>query len=77
MVEKLSLSFIKFTKVDKLLKQYQYADALRACMEREDEIIVSLLTELDRRDGLVVALKDHDMGFLMTFAKFLSRYELY
>lgn len=59
--------------VDHHLRRFEYQEALKVCMKREDEVVLSLLTELDRRHGLEIALKNQDLPFLIDFINFLSR----
>ena len=64
---------VKLTKVDRYLRRFQYRESLAAALAGEDEMVVSLLVELDRRDVLEIALTNQEPAVLTAFVGFLNR----
>jgi U3 small nucleolar RNA-associated protein 15 len=57
------------------LKSFQYSDALDAALETKDyRIIVSILDELNHRDGLAMALSNRDDQGLIPILKFIIKH---
>lgn len=64
----------KFSKIDNCLRKFNYRESLVAGLKNtNDEVVVSLLTELDRRDALEISMSNQDKGTLKKFVAFLSR----
>lgn len=64
----------RFTRIDNLLRKFRYQESIAASVEKcNDDMILSLLIELDRRDALEVALKEQTTNTLNLFVDFLSR----
>jgi len=64
---------VKLTKMDRYLRRFQYRESLAASLTGEDEMVMSLLMELDRRDVLEIALTNQEPEVLIAFVGFLNR----
>ena len=65
----------KFRKFDIALKQFRYGDALEEALStRDPTVVVSVLEELGKRRGLVIALSNRDEESLEPVLAFTKRY---
>jgi len=67
--------YYKHTKLDDALRKFDYREAFEISLKHvvgNEVRVISLLTELDRRDALEIAMKNQEEETLIRFVAFLS-----
>ena len=64
---------IKLTESDKYIKKFQYQKALNSAVEKEDEIVYSIIDELVDRNTLKLALFNEDQDSLINILKLIKK----
>lgn len=64
---------IKLNEVDKYIKKFQYQKALNSAVEKNDEIVFSIIDELVDRNTLKLALFNEDQNSLINILKLIKK----
>ena len=64
---------IKLNESDKYIKKFQYQKALNSAVEKDDEIIFSIIDELVDRNTLKLALFNEDQNSLINILKLIKK----
>ena len=64
---------IKLSESDKYIKKFQYQKALNTAIEKDDEIIFSIIDELVDRNTLKLALFNEDQNSLINILKLVKK----
>ena len=64
---------IKLSESDKYIKKFQYQKALNSAVEKDDEIVFSIIDELVDRNTLKLALFNEDQNSLINILKLIKK----
>jgi U3 small nucleolar RNA-associated protein 15 len=64
---------IKLSESDKYIKKFQYQKALNTAIEKDDEIVFSIIDELVDRNTLKLALFNEDQNSLINILKLVKK----
>ena len=64
---------IKLNESDKYIKKFQYQKALNSAIEKDDEIVFSIIDELVDRNTLKLALFNEDQNSLIKILKLIKK----